>query len=286
MQIEVKRYPFEGNDVRVLLDDKGEPWFVAADVCKALGLANPRDAVSRLNPDEKTTVGNPDGRAGQGAQVLNLVSEPGAYRLVFTSRVEGAERFKRWLAHDVLPSIRKTGGYSAASPAPALPADYIQALEALLTAEKEKLRLAHENEAQAKLLEAQKPAVELAEQYLSAEGDRCLTDAATALCIPPKTFQKALEDDGFCYRRPGLDGSRKSRLLPHAEYVTRGYLVNRARLVTVRTDKGSKQKDFGQTMVTPAGMAYFHHRFAHLSTQKPVQQDVSSPPGPATKVKT
>lgn len=124
---------------------------------------------------------------------------------------------------------------------------------------------------QAAQLEAQRPDVELAARYIRAEGNRCLTDAATSLAIPPGKFMKALESEGLCYRRPGLSGERKGRLLPHAEYVTRGLLVNQSRLVTVRTKEGLKEKDMGQTMVTPAGMAWLFHRLGHLSTRKPTQ---------------
>ncbi|NBD11849.1 KilA-N domain-containing protein [Corallococcus silvisoli] len=131
--------------------------------------------------------------------------------------------------------------------------------------------LAEQVEAQQAQLVAQKPDVDLARRYLDSEGrDRCLLDAATALCIPPNTFYAALESEGFCYRRPGLNRKKKkkNRLLPHAEFVTKGYLVNRARLA-----KGAKgvERDVGQTMVTRAGMAFFHHRFAHLSTRQPEQ---------------
>eukprot|EP01037_Dinobryon_pediforme_P019538 gene19538-19973_t len=109
-----KTFDFEDIGVRSLLRDD-EPWFVAADVCRALALANSRDAVSRLDTDEISDVGIADTRSKGGAtqqRNMTIISEPGVYRLVFTSRTEAAERFKRWLAHEVLPSLRRTGSYS------------------------------------------------------------------------------------------------------------------------------------------------------------------------------
>lgn len=93
----------------------GEPWFVAVDVCKALEIKNGRDAMNRLDDDEKMTVGLTDGHSGQrgGAQMQTLVNEPGLYTLVLGSRKPEAKTFKRWITHEVIPSIRKTGGYIA-----------------------------------------------------------------------------------------------------------------------------------------------------------------------------
>ena len=87
----------------------GEPWFVAADVCRILEIRNVSDALSRLDADEKgvTNVYSPG-----GMKEMNIVNEPGLYRLVFASRKPEAKKFQRWVYHEVLPSIRKTGGYS------------------------------------------------------------------------------------------------------------------------------------------------------------------------------
>ena len=89
---------------------EGEPWFVAADVAKALGLGNSSMAVSKLDEDEKgisliDTLG--------GEQKLGIVNESGLYSLVLSSRKPEAKAFKRWITHEVIPSIRKTGGYIA-----------------------------------------------------------------------------------------------------------------------------------------------------------------------------
>lgn len=90
----------------------GEPWFVAADVCRALDLGNPSQALARLDDDERdiTLISNEDKRI-RGNPVMAVVNEPGLYSLVLGSRKPEAKAFKRWITHDVLPTIRKTGGY-------------------------------------------------------------------------------------------------------------------------------------------------------------------------------
>lgn len=104
---------FHNQQIRIV-DQKGEPWFVAADVCKILGIKNPRQAVSYLAKDEKMTVTKNDGHAMQngGAQFLNIISESGLYRLLIRSNKPSAEVFVRWVTHEVLPQIRKTGSYA------------------------------------------------------------------------------------------------------------------------------------------------------------------------------
>jgi len=97
-------------EIRIIQKD-GEPWFVARDICKALEISNSRDAISRLDDDEKNTVVITDGNRGNPN--MTIVSESGVYALVFTSRKPEAKQFKRWVTHEVLPSIRKNGGYIA-----------------------------------------------------------------------------------------------------------------------------------------------------------------------------
>lgn len=82
-----------------------EPWFVAADVCRALDLSNPTIATNRLDEDERAKFNL--GRQGEGT----IINEPGLYSLVLGSRKPEAKAFKRWITHDVIPAIRKTGGY-------------------------------------------------------------------------------------------------------------------------------------------------------------------------------
>ena len=100
--------------LRAIQDESGEPWFVAKDVCDALGIANNRDAIKALDDDEKNTVVISDGI--QGNPNKTIVSDPGFYKLVIKSRKPEAKAFQRWVTHEVLPSIRKKGGYIAAAP--------------------------------------------------------------------------------------------------------------------------------------------------------------------------
>lgn len=99
--------------IRSLLKN-GQPWFVAADVCKALEIGNSRQATSRLDADEKGVISTD---TPGGAQAMTIVSEPGLYTLILGSRKPEAKAFRRWITHDVIPAIRKTGGYVADSEA-------------------------------------------------------------------------------------------------------------------------------------------------------------------------
>lgn len=111
-------FNFEEQSVRVVVDDHGEPWFLANDVCSALGFGNPRQALqTHVDEDDvqKLDVIDSLGRSQQ----INHINEAGLYALVMGSTKEGAKRFKRWVTHDVLPSIRKTGRYESPLNAPA-----------------------------------------------------------------------------------------------------------------------------------------------------------------------
>lgn len=105
MSTEIQRFDFKGAALRTLTDEAGEPWFVAKDVCDILGHSNVSMALDRLDDDERSKFNL--GRQGE----TNIVNEAGLYSLVLGSRKPEAHEFKRWVTHEVLPSIRKTGGY-------------------------------------------------------------------------------------------------------------------------------------------------------------------------------
>ncbi|AYY16974.1 phage antirepressor protein [Acinetobacter baumannii] len=102
----VSVFNFNQNEVRTIVKEDGEIWFVLSDVCNVLEIGNPSDAARRLDNDE-VTLDNIEGNH----RPTNLVNESGLYSLVLTSRKPEAKQFKKWVTSDVLPSIRKNGGY-------------------------------------------------------------------------------------------------------------------------------------------------------------------------------
>ncbi|OMF17194.1 hypothetical protein BK131_04305 [Paenibacillus amylolyticus] len=100
--------PFKYNNEEVrTVTINGDAWFVAKDVCDVLDIANVTQAISRLDDDERTMLNI--GRQGE----TNVVNEPGLYSLILGSRKPEAKQFKRWITHEVIPSIRKTGSYGS-----------------------------------------------------------------------------------------------------------------------------------------------------------------------------
>jgi len=102
---------FENNQFGQIrsIENDGEPWFVATDVCQALDIQNVSQAVDRLDTDERSMLNI--GRQGKA----NMVNEYGLYNLILASRKTEAKEFKRWITHEVIPSIRKTGSYKVPS---------------------------------------------------------------------------------------------------------------------------------------------------------------------------
>lgn len=115
MSAEIIPFDFEEQAVRVVMRD-GEPWFVAADICRVLDIANRHDAVGRLDEDERDAVGSTDSIGRE--QRMTVISESGLYALIFTSRKPEAKRFRKWVTSEVLPSLRKFGRYELPQSAP------------------------------------------------------------------------------------------------------------------------------------------------------------------------
>lgn len=113
MNREIQRFVFESNEVRIVVKEDGDPLFCAVDVCRALDIDDVGSAVSRLDEDEKTKNIQPRFETGGVAPAAEFwfVTEPGLFRLILGSRKLAAKRFQRWVTHEVLPSIRRTGGY-------------------------------------------------------------------------------------------------------------------------------------------------------------------------------
>lgn len=111
MNNEIQKFDFKGAALRTLTDEAGEPWFVLKDCMSILDLGNPTETVKMFDKDEFSTTEVIDS-IGRRQQTY-IISEPGLYRLVMKSRKPEAKEFQRWVTHEVLPSIRKHGGYMA-----------------------------------------------------------------------------------------------------------------------------------------------------------------------------
>ena len=112
----IQVFTFNNQDVR-FVGTSDDPWWVAADVCAVLEIRNSRDAIARLDDDEKDDVAITDTIGRQ--QMMTTINESGLYSLVLTSRKPQAKAFKKWITSEVLPSIRKTGSYNAIAKTPA-----------------------------------------------------------------------------------------------------------------------------------------------------------------------
>lgn len=160
-------------EVRTVAKD-GEPWFVAADVCKALEIGNPTDAIRRLDTDERTLV-SIEG-ASNGLPV-NAVSEAGLYTLVLGSRKPEVKAFKRWITHEVIPTIRRHGAYATETTIESIIADPESGIKLLqaLKAEQERRR-----EAEA-IAEAQRPKALFADAVAASDNSILVGELAKIL---------------------------------------------------------------------------------------------------------
>jgi len=158
---------FENGEIqlRTIVVD-GVPWFLAADACRALDIKEPKDAVARLDEDERGRFKTP---TPGGDQEMSYVTEAGLYSLILGSRKPEARAFKRWVTHEVLPALRKTGKYEVARPDWSIPQTYADAL--LLAAQ------------QAKALEAAAPKVAFYDTVVADDGWFTLQKAAGEMNI-------------------------------------------------------------------------------------------------------
>lgn len=229
-------FSYAGHQVRVITIG-GDPWFVASDVCAVLGIANPRDALSSLDDDEKG-VATADTLGGE--QRVSIVNEPGLYSLTLRSRKPEAKAFKRWVTHEVLPSIRKTGHYALASQITR------RELAAMVIAESDRADAA---EAKAAELE---PAAHSWEQLASAEGDFSLRQAAQMLDRDPaistgqNRLSRTLRDLGWT----------DARSMPYQRHVDAHRLV--LRVTGPFVDGAGEERVAHQVRITAKGLHELH----------------------------
>ena len=189
----------------------GEPWFVAVDVCEILELANSRDALRRLDEDEKMTVALTDSHSGQrgGAQFQTILNESGLYSLVMTSRKAEAKAFKKWVTNEVLPTIRKTGRYEVEAVDPA--AFFAKAvIEAQKYIESQSATIAE----QAQRIEYLEPKAEVLDSIAASDEVITVNAMAKILGYKPQGFSRWIKHQKFL----------NNNGTPRASMIDRGYM--------------------------------------------------------------
>lgn len=224
----------EFGEVRTI-EENGTVLFSATDIARALGYSNPHDAISRhcrgvVKREGVSLTTNQHGITTEQTAEMSFITEGDIYRLAARSKLPGAEKFESWIFDEVLPSIRKTGGYM-------LPQDYPAALRALADAEEAKLKLLSDNRT-----------MQPKAQYFDALVERnTLTnfrETAKELGASPKKFVAFLLAQKYLYR------DQRGKLLP--------YEAKNDGLFTVKECKSEKTPWSGtQTLVTPKGRETF-----------------------------
>ena len=217
----------EFGDIRTVEID-GEIWFVGKDIANALGYRDTSDALkSHVEEEDKLTRQFTDSGQKRGMYIVN---ESGLYALVLGSRLENAKKFKKWVTSEVLPSIRKTGGYN-------LPQTYSEALRALADKAEEAERLAIENQ-------EMKPKAEYFDALVDRKLNTSFRDTAKELNVGERAFIGWLQDNRYIYR------DQKKQLRPYADK-NKGLFE-----VKEYTARNSDHAGL-QTLITPKGRETF-----------------------------
>lgn len=231
----------EFGQIRTVTKDN-EPWFIASDICKALDISNTSKAMKRLDEDEKSNL-----KLGLSGGDTNCVNEYGLYNLVLASRKQGAKEFKRWITHEVIPSIRKSGGYIAGQEEMS---DSELMAKALLVAQKQ-------IEERNKQIEIMQPKAIFADAVATSKTSILVGDLAKLICqngiqIGQKRLFEWLRENGYLIK------SGSSYNMPKQRYVEQGLFE--VKESNVQNPDGSVRIT-RTTKVTGKGQVYFVNKF-------------------------
>lgn len=225
--------------IRTVNDEKGEPWFIGKDVATLLGYSNTRDALRKhVDEEDKTTVAIRD--TGSNYQSMTvIVNESGLYSLILQSKLPRAREFKRWVTSEVLPQIRKTGGY--------IPLDNEDDEKTILA---KALKILNRTLQQKdELLEAQRPKVDFANAVTT--GDGCILISELAKLLTRNGYPTGrtrlfrwLRQNGYIFKRSTE---------PIQKWVEEGIFATSVTMI--KTHHGSEERV--TTKVTGKGQEYF-----------------------------
>lgn len=243
MNTEIQTFNFNTAPLRTLTDKNGDPWFVAKDVCDILEISNPSDALKRLEYDERSRFNL--GRQGE----TNIINEAGLYSLVLGSRKPEAREFKRWVTHEVLPSIRKHGAYMTQ-----------QTLDKALTSPDFLIQLATKLKEEQEKVKALEPKAKALDAFTDVEDRLLVRDAAKVLSnsgtpISEKQLREWMAANDWIYKHNGSWNAT-------ARHCTAGHLV-----MVMSTKHGTKADGtkfaFPPTVrITRKGLALIHKRLS------------------------
>lgn len=243
----------EFGEIRVMLIDD-DPWFVGKDIAVALGYAKPENALSAHVDEQDKTTTLIQGDGSNYKSKTTIINESGLYSLIFSSKLESAQRFKHWVTHEVLPSIRKNGMYmtdNLLETAIANP-DFVIGLIQNMKAEKEKnAALQTQNKQLCEKNEEMQPKADYFDDLVAWNLAVCFRGTAKELRIPERKFIQSLIEDGYIYR------DKNRNLLPKAG--------KGDELFVVKEFLNRKNKHGGlQTRVTPKGRETFRLLYASI----------------------
>lgn len=229
----------EFGEVRTI-EESGAILFCGSDVAKALGYTNPSKALNdhcRGDLTKRYPIVDALGRT----QEAIFIPESDLYRLVFSSKLPTAEKFTDWVTKEVLPSIRKTGGY-------ALPKDYPAALRALADAEEAKLRLLAENQHQAQIIADFEPIRQYVDTILESKGAMATSQIAADYGLTAQKLNKILHEGG-------VQRNVNGQWLLYAKYMGKGYTKSKT-IQIMRSD--GRPDSIMQTQWTQKGRLMIH----------------------------
>ncbi|AIL77480.1 BRO family protein [Acinetobacter baumannii] len=223
----VSVFNFNQNEVRTIVKEDGEIWFVLSDVCNVLEIGNVSMAASRLDAEE-ITLSTIEG----SHRPTNLVNESGLYSLVLTSRKPEAKQFKKWVTSDVLPSIRKNGGYIVGQEVDSpelLMAKALQVANNILESKTKELEAA---KSKVELLE---PKAQALETIANTDGTYTIRECAKTINIGERKLISLLIDKKWIYRE------EHGRLQPYSTKREAGIFINRPSPVIINKNTGEEK---------------------------------------------
>ena len=235
---EMQVFNYKSSQVRTV-EINNEPWFVLKDVCAVLDLGSAHKVSERLDEDERNQIPLTDSLGRK--QETTIINESGLYNVILRSDKPEAKPFRKWVTSEVLPSIRKTGGY-------ALPKDYPAALRALADAEEARLRLLAENQHQAQVIADFEPIRQYVDTILESKGTMATSQIAADYGLTAQKLNKILHDGG-------IQRNVNGQWLLYAKHMGKGYTKSKT-IQIMRSD--GRPDSIMQTQWTQKGRLMIH----------------------------